>query len=180
MTLTLSLSSPSALYRKLERESYRAFHSESPVHKSDHFFNFCVTAHSMRDFCLEYMGHIHDQHKNPFHDLWNKEPVLIAVAEVANSSKHFALRSRKTKIARMPTTRAVRLGTAKYMSVYSNSHGEIHLEPTVRTEVRVVLSDGTVLLLYSFTESVLRYWRHFLTSIGIKVRRVSLKHHREA
>ena len=154
MPLTRPLASPSALYRKLERESYRAFHAESPVHKSDHFFNFCIAAHSMRDYCLEHMGLTHEADKKSFHELWNKEPVLIAVAEVANSSKHFVLRCPKTKLVRTPTTKAVRMGTAKYMNVYCRDDGEIQLKPTLRADVRVALLDGTILPLYSFTDNV--------------------------
>lgn len=176
MSLTSSLSSPSALYRKLERESYHAFHAVSPVHKSDHFFNFCVTAHSMRDFCLEYLGKVKDIDKKPFHDQWNKEPILVAAGEVANSSKHFVLRARKTKAIKVPSTKGVRIGRAKYMNVYQRSDGQFHLEPTIRAEVRIELSDGTVLPLYSFTNTVLEYWRDFLINMGIKIRRVSLRH----
>ena len=161
----------------MERESYRAFHAHSPVHKSDHFFNFCVTTHSMRDFCLEHLGKIEDADKRPLHELWNKEPTLVAAQEVANSSKHFVLRSSKGKLVRTPVTKAVRAGKAKYMNVYRRSDGELHLVPTVRAEVRVELSDGTVLQLYAFTDGVLSYWRKYLSSIGFKVRSVSLRNH---
>ena len=180
MPLTGSLSSPSALYRKMDRESYRAFHAEGPIHKSDHFFNFCVTAHSMRDYCLEHLGKVEDADKRPLHELWNKDPSLVAAQEVANSSKHFVLRSPKTKQVKVPATKAVRIGKAKYMSVYQQSDGALHLEPTVRSEVRVELSDGQTLPLYAFTAYVLKYWRTYLASIGVKVRRVSLRHHSDA
>ena len=177
MPLNYSLVSPSALYRKLERESYRAFHAESPVHKSDHFFNFCVTAHSMRDFCLEHLGKIQNSDQQSFHELWNKEPVLVAATEIANSSKHFVLRSRPARNVKTTATKAVRPGTAKYISVYRSCDGELHFKPTIRAEVRVELSDGTVLALYFFTDCVLGYWRKYLAGIGINVRRVSLRHH---
>lgn len=48
MSLSARLDSPLALFRKLEREAYRAFHAQTPLTKADHFFNFCVTAASMR------------------------------------------------------------------------------------------------------------------------------------
>ena len=56
MVLAPTLSSVEALYRKLERELYRAYHHRDATHKADHFFNFCVTAHSMRDYFLERLG----------------------------------------------------------------------------------------------------------------------------
>jgi hypothetical protein len=177
MSLAQSLASPSALYRKMERESYRAFHAESPVHKSDHFFNFCVTAHSMRDYCLEYLGKIEDSGKRPLHELWNKEPALIAAQEIANSSKHFTLRLPRSKQVKVPATKSVRMSKARYMTVYQRNDGALHLEPTVRAEVKIELSDGKVLPLYAFTDDVLKYWRTFLAGVGVKVRRVSLRQH---
>jgi hypothetical protein len=41
----------------------------------------------------------------------------------------------------------------------------------LRTEVSVTLSDGQVLELYAFTDEILKYWKDFLTSRGIAVRR---------
>lgn len=130
----------------------------------------------MRDFCLEHMGKIEQSDRQPLHELWNREPVLVAAQEVANSSKHFVLRSRPTGSVKSTATKAVRPGTAKYISVYRASDGELHLKPTIRAEVRVELSDGTVLALYLFTERVLGYWHKYLAGIGVNVRRVSLGH----
>ncbi|MDR3099428.1 MAG: hypothetical protein LBV73_20455, partial [Paraburkholderia sp.] len=92
MTLTPSLNSPEALYGKLERESYRAFHCRDPIHKADHFFNFCITAHAMRDYVLERLGKIQKDEQQPFIDEWNKCPLLVAAGEIANTAKHFQLR----------------------------------------------------------------------------------------
>jgi hypothetical protein len=177
MPLTSTLGTPSALYRKLDREAYRAFHAKSKLHKADHFFNFCVTAHSMRDFCLEHQQKFTQADKQPFHDLWNQQPFLVATREIANSSKHFVLRSRKTGGVTSPSTKAVRMGSAKYITVYRQNNALLYGEPYTRSEVRVELSDGRVLPLYEFTGEVLKYWRVYLASLGIKVRRVSLRSH---
>lgn len=179
MSLAHTLGTPSALYRKLEREAYRAFHSHSPVHKADHFFNFCVTAHSMRDFCLEHLG-VSPKDKQHYHDLWNQQPFLVATKEIANSSKHFVLRSRKSGAVTKPSTKEVRSGTAKYLSVYRRSDGKLHVVPVKRAEVRVELSDGKLLPLHEFTSEVIKYWRAYLSSVGIKARRVSLRNHSDA
>ena len=53
MAMNPVLDSVRALFGKLEREGYRCIHAKSAKHKADHFFNFCVTAHAMRDFFLE-------------------------------------------------------------------------------------------------------------------------------
>lgn len=175
MPLAATLANPAALYRKLQREAYRAFHSNRPTHKADHFFNFCVTAHSMRDYCLEHLGKVNTAEKHPFHDLWNKEPALIAAKEIANSSKHFVLRTPGSVAIKMPATKGVKTGRAKYVDVYQRSDGELLAVPVTRTEVNIELSDGNNLPLYQFTDTILRYWKTYLRGLGIKPRRLPLK-----
>jgi hypothetical protein len=94
MSLTPNLVSLSALYRKLERESYRAYHASSKINKSDHFLNFCVTAHSLRDYMREDLGLFTTEEKKPLNEAWESDPLLVAVAEIANLSKQFRLRRR--------------------------------------------------------------------------------------
>jgi hypothetical protein len=171
MPLTVRLESPVALYRKLERESYRAFHAGTPLHKADHFFNFCVTAASMRDYVLEHLKKISKSDKQPYYDDWNKVPALVAAAEIANSSKHFVLRDPRSRQPMQAKTRRVRLRKASVVNVYANDAGEFELVQAQRTEVSVSLSDGQVLELHSFTEQVLQYWRDYLRALGLPVRR---------
>lgn len=159
----------------MERESYRAFHATKPLHKADHFFNFCVTAHSMRDYCLEYLGKVSKIEKEPYHRDWEAISSLVAVAEVANSSKHFMLRFGGSGSPRSPKTRAVRHGVGKYVSIFERQDGTMHVERVSRAEVRVELSDGSVLPLYAFTRAVLDYWKGYLHDIGITVRRSPLR-----
>lgn len=171
--LTARLTSPLALYRKLERESYRAFHAKTPLHKADHFFNFCVTAASMRDYTLEHLNEVSKRQKEPYYDVWAKIPTLVAAAEIANSSKHFVLRDRKTDRPMSVKTRAMRMKKSSFVDIYTNTAGEINVVRAERTEVSVTLSDGKVLELYAFTDEILKYWKSFLTSLGLKVRRQS-------
>jgi hypothetical protein len=171
MPLTIRLNSPAALYRKLERELYRAFHASTPLHKADHFFNFCVTAASMRDYVLEELNKVTDEHKRTYYDDWNRMPYLVAAVDIANSSKHFILRNRTTGQPRDSKTRGVREKRSAFVDVYENSSGKIKPIKTIRTEIRVTLSDGQTLELYAFTHEILRYWNSFLKSQGIKVRR---------
>lgn len=167
MPLTSSLNSPAALFRKLEREGYRALHAKSPTTKADHFYNFCVTAASMRDYCLEHLGKTLRQDKQPLYDTWDKVSALVAAKEIANSSKHFVLRL-------APKTRTVRLKKTDFIDIYSDSSGRGILVPSSRTEVSVTLSDKRILGLYAFTDEVIKYWRNYLASIGVKLRRQPL------
>lgn len=171
MPLTVRLSSPQALFRKLERESYRAFHAKTPLHKADHFFNFCVTSASMRDYTLEHLKKVLPAQQGPYYDTWSKIPALVAAAEIANSSKHFVLRDRSTGRPKNIKTRAVRLTRSSFVDIYVNAAGDTKAVRAVRTEVSVTLSDGQVLELYAFTEELLQYWKNFLASLGLKVRR---------
>ena len=171
MPLTARLTSPLALYSKLERESYRAFHAKTPLHKADHFFNFCVTAASMRDYTLEHLNKVSQGQQKPYYDVWAKIPTLVAAAEIANSSKHFVLRDRSTGRPRSVKTRAVRMRKASFVDIYTNAAGDIKAVRAERTEVSVTLSDGKVLELYGFTHEILKYWKSFLASLGLKVRR---------
>jgi hypothetical protein len=160
-----------ALFRKLERESYRAFHATTPLHKADHFFNFCVTAASMRDYMLEHLNMRSKTQRQPYYDTWSSIPALVAAAEIANSSKHFVLRDRSTGQPTSVKTRAVRLKPASFVSIYANAVGGTHAVISDRTEVSVTLSDGQALELYAFTHEVIGYWKGFLTAQGIRVRR---------
>ena len=171
MPLTARLMSPLALYRKLERESYRAFHAKTPLHKADHFFNFCVTAASMRDYTLEHLNKVTKAQQSPYYDAWAKIPTLVAAAEIANSSKHFVLRDQGTGQPKSVKTRAVRMKKSPFVDIYTNAAGDIKAVRANRTEVSVTLSDGKVLELYAFTDEILKYWKSFLASQGVKVRR---------
>ena len=171
MPLTVRLATPLALFRKLERESYRAFHAKTPLHKADHFFNFCVTAASMRDYTLEHLNMVSQPQKRPYYNAWSKIPALVAAAEIANSSKHFVLRDRSTGQPQSVKTRAVRLNKAAFVDIYVNEAGDTKAVRALRTEVSIILSDGRTLELYAFTEEIRMYWKTFLVVQGLKVRR---------
>jgi len=175
MPLAYSVGSIPDLYRKLERESYRAYHADSPMHKADHFFNFCVTAHSMRDYCLEHLGLILDSDKQPFYEVWNAVPLLVAVQEIANSSKHYVLRNSKNKIVKALKTRTVRSRYSTFVDIYENEQKDCKFVLVKRPDVSVTLSDGKVFLLSQFTHEVMEYWRSYLLKHGIKLRRQSLR-----
>ena len=174
MQLAARLISPPALFRKLERESYRAFHAKTPLHKADHFFNFCVTAASMRDYTLEHLKKLSPADRQPYYDSWAKVPALVAAAEIANSTKHFVLRERGTGKPVAGKTRAVGMKKSAFVDIYANAAGETKVVRASRTEVSVTLSDGQILELYALTDEVRQYWKIFLTSVGFKIRRQPL------
>ena len=155
MPLAARLNSPLALFGKLEREAYRSFHAKTPLHKADHFFNFCITAASMRDYVLEHLQKISSQDAKPYYDSWAKVPALVGAAEIANSAKHFVLREKRTGHTKTVQTRGVGTTKAGFIDVYASPDGDVKLVETWRSEITVTLSDGQVLQLYKFTEEVL-------------------------
>jgi hypothetical protein len=176
MPLTVRLNSPLHLFRKLERESYRAFHAPTPLHKADHFFNFCVTAASMRDYVLEYLNKVSGADRTPYYQAWAKIPALVAAAEIGNSSKHFVLREKGSKVPKRAATRTVRLKKTPIVNVYADEGGRYDFVQTSRTEIVVTLSDGQRLELHAFTTEILRYWKQYLSTLGLVVRRQSFAH----
>ena len=171
MPLSARLDSPAALFRKLEREAYRAYHAPTPLAKADHFYNFCVTASSMRDYCLEKVGATTRTLRKPYDAVWWQEPLLVAAIEIGNSTKHFVLRDQNTGAPRAIQTKASRMKKAKFISVYADKAGALHLKEIEKAEVSVTLSDNTRLELHEFTGALLKYWKDYLASIGVNVRR---------
>jgi hypothetical protein len=170
--LTPGLNTVEALFHKLEREAYRAYHSVDLVHKLDHFFNFCVTAHSLRDFFFESKGLNTAAAKDPYHQRWNADPALVAAADIANSSKHCTLRLRDGS-PRMPATKRTRSKVSRFVDIYTGK-GRVVAIPISGPDIEVTLSDGSCLALDSFAPRVIREWQSFLASEGIRVRRLSV------
>lgn len=171
MALAPRLDSPAALLRKLEREGYRAFHAKTPLQKSDHFYNFCVTASSMRDYCHEHSGRVTKQQRKPQEQVWWQDPLLVATFEIANSAKHFELRDLSTGKTRSANTRTVRTKKSTFVDIYVSASGEHRAVQVQKPETWITLSDGSRHELYAFTDGVLTYWRTHLESIGVRVRK---------
>ena len=167
--------SVSAVWRKAEREAYRAFHAKSKEHKADHFFNFCVTAHSLRDYFLEHRRLPDPVSVSDYHALWNGESQLVAVAEIANLSKHFQLRDRGTRKPRIPKTRHLVHKLSEVVDVYVSPGGEFSTIPRSARDISITTSGGTRYDLWEFQIDVLDYWREFLRGNGFRVYRQPLE-----
>lgn len=171
-SLRPTLNDLAALFRKLEREAYRAYHSRDSLHKADHFFNFCVTAHSMRDYYFEQAA-VALSTREHHHVAWNADPAILATKEIANSAKHITLRN--GTILATAKTKGVRGRKARFMDLCVDGQGGFHWFPSNAPDLAVHLADGTRYDLYSFSERVLRFWKEILDSKGIKIRRQPFK-----
>jgi len=173
MTLRPTLASIEDLFHKAEREAYRAFHHPNRTHKADHFFNFCVTAHALQDYFFERQG-VPKNGRQPYYDQWNNNPVLVAVGEIANTSKHFVLRY-SGGAPKVQRTKRVRTTRNVVVDIFVTTKGEILSVPVRRPDVSVTPADDKPRQLYQFTEEVLKHWRTFLGTHGIRIRRQSFR-----
>ena len=176
MALTPKLGSLEAAFRKLERELVRSFHERNPTHRADYFFNFCITAQSLRDYFFERLNKISPADQQPVNDAWALVPTIVAVSDIANTAKHFQLRDRKTKLPRAPRTIRVRRGRTTEAHVYTNANGEFQVVKRTGVPTYVVeVQGGKTYELYAFMAEVVDFWRAQLKSYGIKIRRQSLR-----
>jgi hypothetical protein len=127
----------------------------------------------MRDYFFEQKG-ISVQRQGCYHATWNQKPVLVAAKEIANVSKHFQLRDRKTGSPRPSDTRGALRRKSQVVDVYASGSGVLFNVPRDAPDIVIRLSDGTNYPLYAFTAKILNYWRDYLASEGIRVRRQSV------
>ncbi|MDO9191521.1 MAG: hypothetical protein Q7U12_01330 [Undibacterium sp.] len=174
--LTPTIRSISDLINKLDRELWRAFHHRHPVHKADHFYNFCVTALAVKDHFFEVKSITDAEEKKPFYELWGKVPELVAATEIANSTKHFVLReTRNPQTIKIPKTKSVLSSTSGIIHVFTNAEGEYQLEDEPDApDFSVELSDERTLGLYEFMDIISKYWRAFLIDHGIPLTKQSI------
>lgn len=171
--LAPTLGTTASLFGKLERERYRALHHTDRLHKADHFYNFCITAHALRDYFLEHVGATSGPARKSYLIQWSQQPILVAAAEIANSAKHFRLRAVDGS-PRSPATRSVRIRPSSIVNVtQSGGVFDFHVEPIA--DLLVTTSSGERFELYRFMDEVVKYWRVFLKDSGIPIRRQTFR-----
>jgi hypothetical protein len=170
--LAPTLSDASDLLNKLNRELHRAIHHRHPLHKADHLYNFCITAHALRDYFFEAKGIVTDKAKKaPYHKSWEKIPELVAAGEIANSAKHFVLREPRTRSPITSATQAVSASTVTHIQLLFNKRGEL-LQIAQESDAPdwvVKMPHGKRWGLHAFMSDVAHYWREFLVAEGIPI-----------
>jgi len=174
--LTPYLSNPLEIMHKMEREAHRAFHQRHIVHKADHFYNFCITALSMKDSILNYLCKNIPPEQQPYYDEWNNQPCLVAVKEIANTAKHMFLTAvnKKTKMKEIkaPKTKKVIPSSTCVVNCYEDDQGNFYNEYDKDfPDYKVVLGSGEELGLHEFTKTVMDYWRNYLSHSGIEYKK---------
>jgi hypothetical protein len=166
----------SDLFSKLERELRRAFHHRNFTHKADHLYNFCVTAHAMKDHFFEAKNIISSSEKQPYNEIWNEFPELVAASEIANSAKHFVLReSRNPKSPKNAQTKSVHQAASGIAHVFVTNSGDcrVEIEPDA-SDYTIELLDGRRQGLYEFMDFTAKYWQTFLAGQNLPLTKQSV------
>ncbi|CAI3954213.1 hypothetical protein [Alteromonas macleodii] len=143
---------------KVVREGRRINFASNDLELSDSIFNFSVTAHSMRDWCIKELGwDTNSQQKQSFHDTCNAYEYLKYARDIANGSKHFGLDNNKTSTVDRVENNS---GSFSYIDAHGNTLGQSAEAPTAK----ILLPDGKDILAFTFAFTVIQNWKEIMVS----------------
>ncbi len=120
----------------------------------------------MRDYFFEFEGIESRTEQNIYHQEWNKDEFLVAAKEIANTWKHFRLRSQ-------PKTKEVHQGEGFFVEVEIDNN-KVRDRIVKLPDLIVTLESGKEYALHEFTIHVKDYWDKFLGSKSINIQRQSV------
>jgi len=176
VALTPTLKSIKDLFGKLEREAYRAWNAdeeigvEQAVSQADHFYNFCVTAHAMKDYFFEARKIAERADKRPYREKWDEDTILLAATEIANASKHFILRDRNTgdpKEAKTNNVKRTKREAVVFQATLSDEKFDFQEKFVTKPDLIIDLGNGEKWDLWNFTHHIIGYWAKCLRSYRI-------------
>lgn len=149
------LSSTDSLYSKAIREASRAYLCKNKKDCGDHFFNFCITVHSLRDWTIKEL----DLNESDFHELCNKVEYLRWCRDIANGSKHMTLKiPDKNSVASIKSINEERVAL---------SLGSINPSRSEHPAVTINTKDGKEVDLLTFLFNSLKAWNDILKESGL-------------
>ena len=176
LTPTLpTLKSIEDLFGKLEREAHRAWRAdkeigvEQAISQTDHFYNFCVTAHAMRDYFFEARKIVKDADKQSYRKKWDKDKILLAATKIANASKHFRLRDRKTGDRKEVKTNNVEPTTREaevFQLTVSDEKMDFQEKSVIQPDLIIELENGEKWDLWNFKAHIIDYWAKCLRALN--------------
>jgi hypothetical protein len=93
----------------------------------------------------------------------------LAVSEIANTSKHFVLRNKRTYAPTAIKTKRVTHKKSNFVDFYEDDIGNYRIEENIKNDISITLSDGSRYALYAFLSQVTEYWKNEIKALGIKV-----------
>ena len=141
---------PQDLVFKLLREGRRTWLTSDTQEKCDHFFNYCVTAHALRDWCIKYLQ-LSEADKNIFHAEMNTIKYFAECRDIANSSKHFGLDSKASSVS---TAFPIE---SEFAAITGEQNSEQY-ENVKRMDISIALNDGSSIDLFGFLHHTANNW----------------------
>lgn len=167
MSLRYFYLNPGDLLNKLEREARRitqaAARSDKPA-MCDHFFNFCVTAHSLRDWLI----HSKNAPKQSVHDRCNSVAELAACRDIANASKHFAL-----DVGSKAVAKGAVVSRSSVVDIFEDGSGNYHVSaPRETIDICLVIEGQRPQESHQFTGAVIAAWKAILNESNVPYRSI--------
>jgi hypothetical protein len=159
MSVISAFKEPKDVLSKLLREGQRTWRATDPQEKCDHFFNYCVTAHSLRDWCIKHLN-LDETDKAAFHSEMNLIRYFGECRDIANSSKHFGLDNRVSAVTAATTTES-------NFVVLAGGNAQVDLPTSTRSDIAISLSDGTSIDLFGFLHHTSAGWIDVLKNKNI-------------
>jgi hypothetical protein len=129
--------------------------------KKRSFFNYCVTAHSLRNWCIKCLK-LDNKDKEAFHTEMNLIKYFGECRDIANSSKHFGLGSGLSTVAAATTTESD-------FVVLTGGNAQVDFQTIKRPDIAILLSDGTNIDLFGFLHYTFTGWIDVLRNKNISV-----------
>jgi hypothetical protein len=161
MSVISAFKEPQDILSKLLREGQRTWRAADPQEKCDHFFNYCVTAHALRDWCIKHLN-LQRADVTNFHTEMNTIKYFGECRDIANSSKHFGLSSSVSAVAAATTTESD-------LAVLTGGNALADLPTIRRSDIAISLSDGTSIDLFGFLHHTSTGWINVLKNKSISV-----------
>lgn len=159
--------SSETLFEKLRRDRNRlwqAIKDENEIDICDHFFDFCVTAHSLRHWVIKENSCTLSE--AAVHNACNSYTVLQICRDIANAIKHFGLDQERE---RNKKTYAVFVSTSPMVDVYENMQtGSISFIKRDNLDIAIMSQDGAITGAWEFTDGVEKAWSEIFARFGIK------------
>jgi hypothetical protein len=143
---------------KVVREGRRVNFASNDFELSDSIFNFCITSHSMRDWCIKELGWDSGSQKTQsFHDACNTFEFLKYARDIANGSKHFGLDDGK-----ISTVKGVEndVGEFSYVDAQGNILGKSEGQPIAK----IVLPDGTNISAFTLAIKIIQNLKELMNN----------------
>lgn len=175
MSKITGLDRPNDLLIKLLREGSRLRFETDDNNRIDHFFNFSVTAESLRDWCAEAL--CLNSSKNGVKNLkktidksCNEIPALLVARDIANSVKHFNIRKYEPEVenAKSSVSKQVVLEFRNESNAIDIALDKLGKERTREVpSFEIVFNDGSDMGLDKYIMDTVLFWFDFFDKHAI-------------